>query len=76
MIGTEVNIIKVIEEALRIETCHMTEVEAGIEIIKEALVGIEDRGSGNRNRSNCGDKSEERRCHYCRESGHFISECQ
>ena len=42
MIGIEVNIIKVIEETLRTETNHMTEVEAGIEITEEDLAGIEE----------------------------------
>ena len=33
---------RVIEEALRVETGHMTKVEAGIEIVEEHLVKIKD----------------------------------
>ena len=36
-IGIAGNMIKVIEETLRIETGHMTEVEAGIETTEEDL---------------------------------------
>ena len=41
-IGIELNIIKVTEETLRIETGHITEVEAGIEVIEEDLAGTEE----------------------------------
>ena len=37
MIGIEVYVIEVIEETLKMETGHMTEVEAGIEIMEEDL---------------------------------------
>ena len=40
--GIEVNIIEVIAETLRIETGHVTEVEARIEVIVEDLGGIEE----------------------------------
>ena len=39
IIGIEVNIIAVIEEALKKDTCYMKEVETGIEITEEDLVG-------------------------------------
>ena len=42
MIQIKVNILEVSEGTLRRETGHMTEVEAGIEIIEEDLVGIEE----------------------------------
>ena len=42
MAGIEVNIIQVIKETLRIETGHMTELEAGIEKIQQDIGGIEE----------------------------------
>ena len=74
MMGIEVYIIiEVIEEILRRETGHMTEVEAGIETIEEDLVGIEgDSGSRNTGWLMSRDIREERKCHYCSEPGHFI----
>ena len=42
MIGIEINIIKVIEETFSTDTGHITEIEAGIEMIEEELVGIEE----------------------------------
>ena len=41
MTGIEVNVTEMMEEILRTDTGHMTEVEAGIEIIKDDLVGLE-----------------------------------
>ena len=38
----EVNIKEVIEETLRIETGHMTNIDVRIEIIEKDLVGIEE----------------------------------
>ena len=70
MIGIEVNMIEVIAATLRTETGHMTEVEVSIETIE----GFSRRDSRCKNR--CSSTSEERRCHYCREPGHFIRECQ
>ena len=50
----------------------MAEVETGIEIIED-LIDIEEAvGSRNRGRSTFKNKSAEKRCHYCREPGHFI----
>ena len=37
MIGVEVNIVEVKGASLRIETGHMTEVEAGIDMIEKDL---------------------------------------
>ena len=37
MTGIRVNIIKMTAGTLRIETCHMTEVEEGINMIREDL---------------------------------------
>ena len=42
MTGIQVNMIKVIEETLSIETGHVTKVEVEIKIIEEDLVGIEE----------------------------------
>ena len=42
MVRIQENEILVIEETLRTETGHMTEIEAGIETIEEDLVGIEE----------------------------------
>ena len=41
--GIEVNIIKVIEETLRIETGHIKEVEVRIGITEENVVQIEEK---------------------------------
>ena len=45
-------------------------------MIVEDLREAGESGSRNRDRSNNGDKSEERKCHYCREPGHLMRECQ
>ena len=42
MRGIEVNIIEVIEETLRIEPGHIIDLEVGIEIIDEDLLGMEE----------------------------------
>ena len=44
MIGIKVNVMDAIEETSGIETDHMTELEVGIEMIEEDLVGIEETG--------------------------------
>ena len=69
MIGIE---IEVIEETLRTETHHMTEVEGGVGIIEGRFSkNRRDSGSRNRGRSTSWDKLEEKKFHYCREPGHF-----
>ena len=37
-----VNIIEVIEETVRKEIGHMTDVEAGIDMVEEGIAGIEE----------------------------------
>ena len=67
----EITEIEIIKEIFKLETGHMTEM------IEKALVGVEgtvDLGNGGRSTSR--DRCKERKCHYCREPGHFIRECQ
>ena len=76
MIRIEVNIIEGIEDTLRMETGHITEVDARIAIIKEDIVGIEETVDlGIEVDPLLGIKMK-RKCHYCKEPGHFIRECQ
>ena len=64
-------------EMIGIKKSHMIEEEAGVEIIQEDLEGIEDTEDLRKcGRSTFRDKSEERKCHYCREPGYFIRVCQ
>ena len=76
MIGIEVNMAEVIEEISRMKTGLIIEAEVEIGMMVEDLGAAEEKdGPDMEIWSNSRGRSEERRCYYCREPGHFMKEC-